>query len=163
MLAKPEPKKARPSFDFPQWTPDHTMEALTWFEDDPEMVAQIGFESPEELVNGITKMMLTQNDAICAAIEPDGALVGYVAATNIQQTGWANVHIGVAPKHRGKGIQLMREGLQLAFNKLGLNYLTAAVPRGRPKVERFHRHFGFTEPEAKILILSKTSWEERNG
>lgn len=136
---------------------------LDWLEQDPEMIQQIGYGSPKEVVDSITKIFMSANSTIVAAENGTGELIGWVAATNAQADGSANVHIGISPQHRGKGARLMREGLRFAFENLGLKILIAAVPKGRDRVETFNRRFGFTEPDAKILFLTKTKWEERDG
>lgn len=145
------------------WTPDDTETLLGWLEDDPEMAEQIGFGNPVQLVNAITMILQSPNSGLFAATNGTGEVVGYVAATNAQQDGSASVHIGVAPKHRGKGFALMREGLRFAYEDLGLKTLIAAVPEGREEIERFDKHFGFREPDAKILVMTRQQWEERNG
>ena len=145
------------------WTADDTETMLQWFIDDPDMIEQVGQDSVVDIVKAVTMIMQSPNSAIMAAENGTGELLGYVSATNAQVDGSANVHIGVAPHRRGKGIALMRRGLEYAFEELGLETLIAAVPEGRPEIEKFDKHFGFREPDAKILMLTRGEWEKRNG
>ncbi len=59
----------------------------------------------------------------------------------------------------------MNAGIAAAFNGLGLKTLIAMInddARGRA-IERWDRRFGFTEPAARILTLTKERWEQRDG
>lgn len=155
-----------PEISLRPWTPDDTGELLGWLEQDPGMIKDMGFRTPVQIVNVITEIFLAPNSAILAA-ELGEDLVGFVAATNAQADGSVNVHIGVAPQHRGVGPRLMREGLRTAFEDLDFKTLITAIPNGdsgrEARVVAFDKRFGFVEPNAKILILTRARWEERNA
>ena len=150
-------------YNFDPWTADDTMQVLEWFEKDPDMVQQVDCKSPAEAVHWITWIMSSANSALFGVRNGTDELIGYVAATNAQADGSCHAHIGVSPEHRGKGLRVMKEGLAFAFEKLGLSMLIAAVPEGRDDVEKFDKRFGFIEPDAKILVLTRGAWEQRNG
>ena len=147
-----------------EWTPEDTVVLLGWIEEWPEFMEYVGQTDKAEMVDTITKGMFAPNAAILAAME-DGELMGYLAAMNAQPDGSAMVQFGLPKEHRGRGKDLMRVGLEYAFERLGLQTLIAAVPltkRGRV-IERFDRRFGFKGHNVKILTLSKSDWESQNG
>jgi RimJ/RimL family protein N-acetyltransferase len=150
-------------FTFTPWTADDTLEIIKWFEKSPEMVQQVGCKDVGEAIEWITRIMQSSNSKLFGARNGGEELIGYVAATNAQADGSCHAHIGVSPDHRGKGTGVMRDGLAFAFEELGMKMLIAAVPLDRPDVEKFDKHFGFVEPDAKILLLTRGAWEQRKN
>jgi len=158
-----EQEISAPEIELRQWAPQDTNTLLDWVDADPQMLEQVGFETQTELVEFVNRCLNAGNCLVLAG-EIEGELMGYLAAVGINQDGSANMHIGVSPEHRGRGKELMELGIKTAFD-LGFQTLIAAVNRDRRGrvIERWDRQFGFQEPDAKILVLTKTRWESRNG
>lgn len=106
------------------WTEDDTAMLLAWYIADPDFYASMGGEGVvnlESIQASIGERMSA--DAILA-IDDDGELIGMVSVFPRIGPDSGVVHIGIAPSHRGKGIQAARIALESA-RQAGYHHLVA--------------------------------------
>ena len=125
------------------------IEILVKWDGDPELAWLMGcsHRTPEESRARLSKLIGDRNSVVMCIVHPDGHVVGDIVLTEI---GWRrreselSVRIGER-ENRGKGIgqQAVRQMLDFAFGRLGLNRVYLRVCADNLRAIQCYRKCGF--------------------